>query len=148
LKGVNLNPQNQATLHTTENCTMPPGRLQTGTALTDSCNVQTDNIGCGTRFASTTTYGADFNNNGGGWYVMRKERELGVSVWFWGRNDPTVPSEIENSSQSLAPTQWRTPDANFPTSSDNCDYDQHFNAHQIVFDLTFCVSRKLQNARV
>jgi hypothetical protein len=147
-KGVNSNIQNQATLHTIGNCTMPAWRLQTGTALSDNCDAQNSNIGCGTRFPSTTSYGADFNNVGGGWYVMRKARDLGVSVWFWGRNDPLVPLGIRDGYQYLATTQWRPPDADFPMHSDNCDYDQHFDAHQIIFDLTFCVSRQFERSNL
>jgi hypothetical protein len=148
LEGVNLNIQNQATLHTTGNCTMPAWRSQTGTALLDDCGVQNSNIGCGTRFPSTTSYGADFNNIGGGWYVMRKARDLGVSVWFWGRDDPFVPLEITDGCQDLVTEQWRRPDADFPMDPDNCDYDQHFNAHQIIFDLTFCVSTQLKRSNL
>jgi len=32
------------------------------------------------------------------------------------------------------------PAANFPMRKGYCDYDQHFDAHKMVFDLTFCVS--------
>jgi hypothetical protein len=35
---------------------------------------------------------------------------------------------------------WGFPAANFPFYPDLCDYEQHFDAHQIVFDLTLCVS--------
>jgi hypothetical protein len=125
---------------------MPEWRLQTGTILTDNCAVQGDNVGCGTLFPTTTSYGADFNNIGGGWYVMRRARNLGVSVWFWGRNDPLVPREISDCCQDLVTVQWRSPDADFPMHSDNCDYDQHFDAHQIIFDLTFCVSRQFERS--
>ena len=34
---------------------------------------------------------------------------------------------------------WGTPEAEFPLETDNCGYDAHFDAHQLVFDLTFCV---------
>jgi hypothetical protein len=35
---------------------------------------------------------------------------------------------------------WGIPAADFPMSPDLCNYDEHFDAHQIIFSLTFCVS--------
>ena len=34
---------------------------------------------------------------------------------------------------------WETPDANLTFIPGLCDYSQHFDARQIVFDSTFCV---------
>ncbi|TFK53690.1 hypothetical protein OE88DRAFT_1655938 [Heliocybe sulcata] len=40
---------------------------------------------------------------------------------------------------TITPDQsWGNPEAAFPTQDDNCGYEQHFDAHQMVFDLTFC----------
>lgn len=71
----------------------------------------------------------------------------GVRVWFWQRDDPKVPYEIQQQSAewvvagpaTLYPNPaWGTPDAEFPVG-DWCDYNSHFDAHMMVFDLTFCV---------
>ena len=35
---------------------------------------------------------------------------------------------------------WGYPDAHFPMDPDYCDCQQHFDEHQMVIDLTFCVS--------
>ena len=79
---------------------------------------------------------------------MARTREEGVRVWFWQRDDPAVPQEVQNSTPAFfiaGPTtifpnpSWGPPDAAFPVG-DGCDYDSHFDPHMIVFDLTFCVS--------
>ena len=72
-----------------------------------------------------------------------------VKIWFYPRNDEGVPEAIRQPGQCGQPilpdSTWGDPDANFPFSSQDCDYDQHFNAHQMVFDLTFCVSCPLSS---
>jgi hypothetical protein len=139
-QGANLDTCNEATLHTSAGCAMPQSRNQTGTTVTTNCDANVNyNIGCGTSFAPDS-YGAGFNNNGGGWYVMRKSRERGISVWFWRRDDRTVPREVVDGRSRVSPN-WRTPDAHFPTEEGQCEYDNYFDAHQIVINLTFCVSR-------
>ena len=107
------------------------------------------NQGCGTKFADGFSYGSLFNSIGGGWFVMARTRDEGVRVWFWRRNDPTVPPAIAQcgldnfvfgASPVLSPDpSWGVPAAAFPVG-DFCDYDSHFDAHIMVFDLTFCVS--------
>lgn len=108
---------------------------------------QNFNQGCGVSFTSSSTsasYGHAFNTARGGWYVMSKTASKGVQVWFWGRDDPRVPPEIKDKPKSdgkgkeVKPEAWwGTPAATFPP--DDCDWKKHFDAHQIVFDLTFCV---------
>lgn len=71
---------------------------------------------------------------------MARNADDGIRVWFWQRDDPTVPPEIQQGQDSVSPSpNWGVPDASFP-SGDFCDYNSHFNDHIIVFDLTFCVS--------
>ena len=70
---------------------------------------------------------------------MQKTASQGISVWFWSRQNTTVPDEVKCGSDSLSPSidNWGLPDAQFPLT--DCDYESHFNAHAIIFDLTFCV---------
>lgn len=90
---------------------------------------------------------------------MSKTASKGVQVWFWARDDPRVPPEIKDKprrddggggsggngggggggvKKEVKPEAWwGTPAAMFPV--DDCDWKKHFDAHQIVFDLTFCV---------
>jgi len=97
-----------------------------------------NNQGCGTQFTIPKSYGIPFNNAGGGWYAMQKTAADGISVWFWSRRDPNVPDEVRSGEDSISPKSWGMPSAWFPST--NCDYASHFNAHSIIFDLTFCVS--------
>jgi hypothetical protein len=70
---------------------------------------------------------------------MEKSASSGIKVWFWSRDDPGVPLAIRNGWDRIMPSEiWGWPEAGFPL--DSCDYVSHFDAHQIVFDLTFCVS--------
>jgi hypothetical protein len=122
---------------------MSDHRWQSGTTVSTDCDTSVNyNEGCGTAFDSPS-YGTSLNAKAGGWYVMRKSREQGVSVWFWARDDPSVPYDVRDSTGEVWPrAEWGLPDADFPTN--DCEYDQHFDAHQLVFDLTFCVSAKSQ----
>ncbi|KAI9510935.1 concanavalin A-like lectin/glucanase domain-containing protein [Russula earlei] len=147
IEGVNLNVENQATLHTTPECQMPPDYLrqpQSGTSLNTDCDTSVDNnAGCGARFSNSgPSYGKPFNENHGGYYTMVKSPSSGIQVWFWPRDSPDIPTEIRHgvsNETTIYPTwQWGEPAANFPMLKDYCDYHDHFNAHRMVFDLTFC----------
>lgn len=106
------------------------------------------NQGCGVSFAKPASYGSPFNAEGGGYYAIVRTSD-NVRVWFWSRNEATIPQEISNPSQALLNSQehiypsdsWGTPEAVFPLGSNGqCDYDSHFDPHSLVFDLTLCVS--------
>jgi len=68
---------------------------------------------------------------------MKRTTEDGVWIWFWARDDPWVPLEVQYGFPSIVPdVSWGKPSARFiPTQ---CDMATHFNAHNIIFDLTFC----------
>ncbi|KAJ7680263.1 glycoside hydrolase family 16 protein [Mycena polygramma] len=138
IEGVNRNGNNLASLHTTPNCSMAPEREQRGQSVSTVCDASVNhNQGCGVSFAKPNSYGQGFNSNGGGWYAMHRA-SCGIYVWFWARNDSTVPIEVSQGLSTVNPDQslWGPPDAAFPT--DSCDYRSHFDSHHIVFDLTFC----------
>lgn len=105
-----------------------------------SADCDASHHGCSTQFTGTNSnsYGSSFNNVGGGWYVMQRTA-AGINIWFWSRTDPTVPYEVSSGTRSVsANSSWGLPSAAFPFTS--CDYASYFNAHAIIFDLTFCVS--------
>ena len=110
--------------------------------VSTNCDISvSNNQGCGTQFTgpNLNSFGSSFNRVGGGWYVMQKTAEDGISVWFWSRMDSSVPDEVVSGRDSLSPNpSWGLPSAAFPSTS--CNYASHFNAHEIIFDLTFCVS--------
>lgn len=91
--------------------------------------------------------------NGGGYYVMVRSRALGIQLYFWPRaNSAYVPTEIRELGSGgglldLDPS-WGIPAANFPFLPNYCNYDEHFDAHQIIFDLTFCVSLSAFDCRL
>ncbi|KAJ7647389.1 glycoside hydrolase family 16 protein [Roridomyces roridus] len=137
IEGVNKNTQNLGSLHTTPNCNMTQTRNQRGQTVSTTCDASFNyNQGCGVDF-KPDSYGPGFNEGGGGWYAMQRS-SCGIYMWFWARNDTTVPIEVSQglSTVNPDPRNWGTPDAAFPT--DECDYASHFNAHSIIFDLTFC----------
>ncbi|KAJ7703258.1 nucleophile-disabled Lam16a mutant holds Laminariheptaose in A cyclical conformation [Mycena rosella] len=138
IEGVNRNSMNLGSLHTTPNCNMIQTRNQSGQTVSTVCDASVNyNQGCGVEFTKPNSYGQGFNSNGGGWFAMQRA-SCGIYMWFWSRNDFTVPLEVVQglSTVNPDPTLWGVPDAAFP--SDQCDYASHFNAHNIVFDLTFC----------
>jgi len=112
-----------------------------------NCDVAaSSNAGCGVIFndphPSFTSYGDPFNQAGGGYFVMYKGRDS-VKVWFFPRNDyvPEVIADGASWGTYMSPDRtWGAPAANFPFYPDRCDYKSHFDAHQIVINLTFCVS--------
>jgi len=143
IEGVNANVQNLISLHTSPNCSMPQQRSETGTVTSTNCDTNVNyNQGCGVQGA-TGSYGAPFNAVGGGWYAMARTAQDGIRVWFWARNDLTVPPEVRYAPPPGVPSivtpnpTWGSPVAAFPMGP-YCDYATHFNAHQFVFDLTFC----------
>ena len=74
-----------------------------------------------------------------------------VKIWFFPREKiedvPEVVCQGAPRGEPMFPdASWGEPDANFPFYPQYCDYDQHFNAHMMVFDLTFCVSCPVSSA--
>ncbi|TFK22596.1 hypothetical protein FA15DRAFT_657432 [Coprinopsis marcescibilis] len=137
--GVNLNDQNAATLHTSGGCEMTAQlRKQGGKVSSTNCDVaENGNQGCGTTFSKPSSYGSDFNREGGGWYVMQRSEQWGINIWFWSRNDASVPAAVKYHSGDLEVTdEWGVPEASFTFES--CPYGDHFDGHQMIFDLTFC----------
>jgi hypothetical protein len=112
------------------------------TTVSDNCDTTVnDNQGCGVDFDSILSYGEAFNLDAGGYYVTSRSRDCGIQIWFWPRDSPGVPAEIaQGGGEALSPDPtWGEPAAAFPMDPGYCNYDQYFNEHEIIFDLTFCV---------
>ncbi|KJA15432.1 glycoside hydrolase family 16 protein [Hypholoma sublateritium FD-334 SS-4] len=136
VEGVNDQSPNAATLHTTEGCTMPENRAETGTAGQNDCNYLVDsNTGCTVSFPGGLNYGPNFNANGGGWYAIERTNEH-ISVWFWPRNAWYVPLEVRLGSPLLTTSAWGVPAAYFPNTM--CNIAKFFGVHHIVINLTLC----------
>lgn len=119
---------NLASLHTTPGCSTA-GADESGTLLTADCDASVaSNAGCAVH-GPTGSYGAPFNDAGGGIYVM-EWTSASIRVWFFSRDSiPTSLLDVPD------PSTFGMPMANFQGS---CDVDEHFAQHRIVFDDTFC----------
>lgn len=77
-----------------------------------------------------TSYGFDFNNEGGGVYATEWTSDF-ITVWFFPRY--SIPPDI--TAGQPQPSLWGLPQANFQGS---CNIDSKFGDHKIIFDTTFC----------
>lgn len=131
IEGVNLNTQNIITLHTSAGCTADASGSQLSSSLLQAnCNANNGNDGCGQ--SVTAPYGTAFNAGSGGVYAMQWE-STGIYIWFFPR--VSIPADI--TAGTPAPANWGLPQAAFNAGS-NCNIDQHFANHNIIFDTTFC----------
>ncbi|KAH9475540.1 putative glycosidase C21B10.07 [Psilocybe cubensis] len=137
VEGVNDQPPNSISLHTTEGCTMPAKRRQKGVSGQLDCNSLVNaNEGCKVTDPALPDYGPQFNVMGGGWYVLERTEEH-ISVWFWTRHDPSVPFEIKHGFLEVDSTTWGPPVAYFP--NDDCNpMSKYFEEHNIIINLTLC----------
>jgi hypothetical protein len=75
VEGVNDYTNNQATVHTNSGCDLPTSNVTalgiSGSVVggTNCAALQTGNQGCGIQASQTNSFGAAFNNNGGGVYA-------------------------------------------------------------------------------
>jgi len=136
LEGVNDVVPDLVSLHTSPGCTMPSSRSMTGTATSLDCNTAVNgNSGCGAHVTDANSYGPAFNSNGGGFYAMERTSSF-IKVWFWARNDGSVPDSVKNGAGTINTDQWGTPDAYFPNTS--CDVNSKFGPANVIINLTFC----------
>ncbi|EJD00853.1 laminarinase [Fomitiporia mediterranea MF3/22] len=136
LEGVNDESPNASTLHTSPGCTMPDDRAMTGTSVSTNCDTAVNgNKGCGVHNNKANNYGPAFNTAGGGWYIMERTDSF-IQVFFWSREDSSVPSEISSGASSINTDTYGTPVALFPNTS--CDLASHFGENNIIINLTLC----------
>jgi len=137
VEGVNLNSRNQMTLHSGPGCSMPSNWNQVGKQVSTDCNSangNNGNQGCAVQASNANSFGAGFNNNGGGVFAMQWETS-GVYIWFFQHGQ--VPGDIPANPD---PSKWGTPGASFPfagTGPGTCPTSE-FKDQQIVIDNTFC----------
>ena len=133
IEGVNAQTTNSMTLHTDAGCTLSESGFS-GEFLTSNCDVkatgQAENAGCGISHRDPNSYGAGFNENGGGVYATEWTSSA-IKIWFFPRTK--IPDDIPNGVPN--PSNWGTPSAWF---GGNCDIKAHFQNMQIVIDTTFC----------
>ncbi|KAF8314531.1 hypothetical protein DL93DRAFT_2167315 [Clavulina sp. PMI_390] len=140
-EAVNQATVNQYSLHTMDGCTHPNTSAitsaETGTiSSTDCYNVTNSNEGCITVETQSNSFGAGFNNNGGGGYATLFDSD-GIKIWFFPR--ASVPSDFNSTSPN--PSNWGTPSAYYPSSS--CSMTQFFTSQQLILDIDICGSYAL-----
>ena len=122
------------TLHTGSGCTINDTGNFSGKLTTPNCDVNAPgqylNAGCQIASHDTATYGTGFNANGGGVYATEWTSDA-ISIWFFARH--SIPDDL--SGDDPDPSGWGKPTAKF---EGGCDIDQHFENHNIIFDVTFC----------
>ncbi|TKY87307.1 hypothetical protein EX895_003984 [Sporisorium graminicola] len=103
IEGANdQGPRNLASLHTQYGCTIPAGYRsdQSGFSGATDCAYQP---GCSSSFVANSSYGPDFNKNGGGYFAMRRETrpgDPGIGVYFWPMS--TSPSSLPAAVAAIA----------------------------------------------
>lgn len=122
------------TLHTNSGCTISSTGAFSGQMTTPNCDVnapgQYANAGCQIATHDTASYGTGFNANGGGVYATEWTSDA-ISIWFFPRG--AIPGDL--SGDNPDPSGWGKPSAKF---QGGCDIDQHFQKHNLIFDMTFC----------
>lgn len=131
---------NQVTLHTTQGCSMHRvTRHQSGKAQGGDCfNGTRMNEGCGVR-GSPSTFGPEFNKNGGGIYVLELRKD-GIRVWQFSRTN--VPLDLASlvygngTPFNVDPYNWEKPLADFPKTE--CPIERHFRNQSIIANIDIC----------
>lgn len=95
-------PRNLASLHTLYGCHIPAGSRsdQAGVTSQSDCSYQP---GCSASFNANNSFGPNFNQNGGGYFAMRRETrpgDPGISVYFWPIS--TAPSAMPAAVAAIA----------------------------------------------
>ena len=108
------------TLHTSADCSRPASRAMTGTATVNNCDVNTDgNTGCGVQAPTANSYGPSFNAIGGGIYAMERTSSF-VRIWFWSRNDGSVPADVRTAGSSVNTDNWVSAPRHFYSTMPRC----------------------------
>ncbi|KAI0664261.1 glycoside hydrolase family 16 protein [Cubamyces menziesii] len=132
IEGVNLNSQNQITLHSGPGCLLDKAADALSNLLGTTCESSNgNNAGCAWQQKGNNTFGHLFNMQAGGVWAHTVESDA-ISVWFFDRDN--IPADITN--QQPDPSTWGTPDALFPNTQ--CDISSHFLAQSLIFDITLC----------
>ncbi|KAK0633516.1 tat pathway signal sequence [Immersiella caudata] len=131
IEGVNNQNHNFVVLHTGSTCKVGnAGSLARTRLVTDDCIGHT---GCKQAADSPSTFGADFNANGGGVYAMEWTDET-ISVWFFPRNSPLVNNTL--STNSPDPSKFGQPLAKFVSAG--CSISEAFKDQSIIINTSLC----------
>jgi hypothetical protein len=103
----------------------------------EDCNSLTSaNLGCGVSASNPNSFGPNFNNVGGGYFVLERTGSF-MKIWFWQRGDPSTPPNVVSGGSTVTTDGWPEPGAYFPST--NCNFQKYFSAHNIIINLTLCM---------
>jgi hypothetical protein len=138
IEGVNLQPTNQMTLHTSPGCTVNVGSGgQTGSSTGSAgCGDGGGYNGCAVVSNVGTSYGTPFDNTGGGVYATVWTSSQ-IKIYYFSRN--SIPSDITNGNPN--PSNWGTPQANFG----GCNWDNYMRNMNIVSNI--CIDQSTNESR-
>ncbi|UPX20445.1 uncharacterized protein EKO05_0010676 [Ascochyta rabiei] len=131
IEGVNMNSVNKFVLHTDTQC-KTDGKGQTGAQSLYNCALDSPSgaSGCDVNDVNTSTYGAGFNANVGGYYVTEWQAD-GIRMWFFPRG--SAPKSLQTGEPDTS--EFGTPNANF---QGDCDIEKRFMDQRFIFTNTFC----------
>lgn len=134
------------TLHTTDGCDQSHEETSAFTGAwanglygnpTDDCYIyaadQWVNQGCGIYDAGQSC-NSQFNSKDGGVFALEWVADSEIRAFYFQRT--SIPSDIL--SKAPKPSLWGAPYARFEIGSESFCSSDHFKAHRIIFDLTFC----------
>ncbi|KAF9221534.1 hypothetical protein BS17DRAFT_711086 [Gyrodon lividus] len=133
-EGVNLQTNNQMSLHTEPGCTqVSPNETSTIVTSTDCAYDANSNQGCIVQDPSTASFGSGFDSVGGGAFVTEFATS-GISIWFFQRAQ--IPSALSNNESIIDTATFGTPVGNWPSTG--CNVQEYFQPQQLIFDITLC----------
>ena len=132
-EGVNLNTNNQITVHTGGTCALSSNLNVNAKVLGSECQTtQSTNNGCAYEVNDPNSFGHGFNDQAGG-VIAHLWDDDGFTVWWIPRAQ--IPKDIKEFRPD--PSTWPTPVAKFPVDP-GCDISQEMFDHTIIFDITLC----------
>lgn len=90
---------------------------QRGSPVGTNCDVGVSTTGCGVLSSTQGAYANEFNNLGGGAYVMERGKNA-INVWYFSRGN--YPDSLLSGSPN--PCEFGIPEASFPF--DYCDQSE------------------------
>jgi len=133
-EGVNLQTNNQMSLHTETGCTqVSPNETSTLITSTNCSYVANENQGCIVMDPSTASFGAGFANVSGGTFVT-EFATTGISIWFFPRSQ--IPSALSSNESTIDTSTFGIPVGNWPNTG--CNIQEFFQPQQLILDITLC----------
>ncbi|KAF9241083.1 glycoside hydrolase family 16 protein [Melanogaster broomeanus] len=141
-EGVNLQTNNQMSLHTEPGCTqVSPNETSTLVTSTDCSYDANSNQGCIVMDPSTSSFGSGFASTGGGAFVtefattgISQVTSIPISIWFFPRSQ--IPSALSSNASTVDTATFGTPVGNWPSTG--CNVQDFFQPQQLIFDITLC----------